>query len=847
MKAQRKRKLICRAVTLAALGAAVLCCNLFLYGKGVYTTKAGMEDSVSESGLSYGSAEEENALGNTGKIKIDSTTDPNGGTYIRLDDGALKDGQVYLVTYEIYDEEGVFAGLLEYRGGKDVDAQTWLTANGTTEHMYPDYPYVRELTPCIAMWEWKKVFPESEDAVYSEYSYKVTGWTVLTEKISPIKNVSWDTSKTSKWIVWEPVEGAGGYQITLKRDGLARASYLWFEDMTELNLAAEIDNEGTYTVDIKVVGGRETLDSDVLTDVLTYEYVFPKDKLNTPEEVWWTAKEGSDIPTVVNWYPVPGARGYLVRLQAYEAENPDRYMNGVSLTVENNRNDGFGTRCDLEHWLNVLDEEAGKKGMAYTYQVSVQTLSGDIELFGNISRRTTVEQYETREDLDREIKESLLAGDLFAVTESYGIERVSDIMMNNRDVLAEVTKAETQHKEETGVTVLDPVGTVAGFNVRKIKVEGAALSVESGTVGLVLKEAEAKIKLNADLYHNGRQVDMSLMTDNGALTELKVPVVITMDVPKDIAPERLIILHSHNGRVKLIYPLLNEDGSVTFTVSGFSTFAFAGITMYDVDGKEELAEPVDPIEEFVTRMYRIILEREPDTGSATWVNGLMRGSFTGVRVADGFIMSDEFMNKDISNEDFVKILYRAFFGREADPEGLATWTSLLDGGCKKAYVFAGFANSVEFGDLCAEAGIVQGRAAEYLADRQTGLSEADYKVWCFVERMYMEVLNRTADEPGVRSWVGALQDGSMTGVQVADGFIMSEEFLAKNMTNEEYVRIMYRAFFGRDADPEGLATWTNALATGWTKQEVFAGFANSNEFGVLCEQAGIVQGVAEGK
>ena len=251
---------------------------------------------------------------------------------------------------------------------------------------------------------------------------------------------------------------------------------------------------------------------------------------------------------------------------------------------------------------------------------------------------------------------------------------------------------------------------------------------------------------------------------------------------------------------------------------------------------------------FVDRLYTIVLERTPDvSGIDSWVNSLTTGNMTGVRVADGFIMSDEFMNKDISNEEFVKILYRAFFGREADADGLATWKGLLDAGCKKTYVFAGFANSTEFGNLCAEAGIVQGRAAEYLADRQTGLSEADYKVWCFVERMYMEVLNRTADEPGVRRWVGALQDGSMTGVQVADGFIMSDEFLAKNMTNEEYVRIMYRAFFGRDADAEGLATWTNALATGWTKQDVFAGFANSNEFGVLCGQAGIVQGTAEEK
>ena len=260
---------------------------------------------------------------------------------------------------------------------------------------------------------------------------------------------------------------------------------------------------------------------------------------------------------------------------------------------------------------------------------------------------------------------------------------------------------------------------------------------------------------------------------------------------------------------------------------------------------EDYATPSDPIEAFVTRMYQVILEREPDAGSSTWIDGLKSGAFTGVRVADGFVLSDEMLNKDISNEEFVKILYRAFFGREADEGGLKTWKDLLDAGCKKQYVFAGFANSTEFGALCAEAGIVQGRAAEYLADRQTGLSDADYKVWCFVERMYTEVLGRTADEAGVLTWVGVLQDGSYTGVKVADGFLMSDEFLGKNMTNEEYVQILYRAFFGRDADAEGLATWTGALADGWSKKRVFAGFANSNEFGVLCEQAGIVRGTAE--
>ena len=860
MMAQRKSKLVCKAAAFVLLATAVLCCNLFLSGKDVYTAQA----EVDENGFDIQDGKVVGYYGTASNVIVDDTTDPNGQVFIELKEGAPDDGQVYLVTYEIYDEECQFVGIWEHHAGKNTRSSSWATVNGKTENVYLGIN--TDLSPRINLRNWKAYFPEEDYNVYKEYTYKVVNQQVLTEKISNVTNISWDTTRTPKWLVWDPVEGASGYKITLKCDGRTCMTYHWSASGKDVNIASEVEKEGTYTIDIQVCGGRDTLDSDVATDVLTYQYVFPEEELGVPEKVWWTAKEGSEIPTIANWTPVVGAKEYSVLLKAFDSD--ENWMNGVGYTIRNNEREGLRNTRDFEWDLNEFNAEAKEKGMTYTYRIEVQALSGNIEIFANSTKSQTSGEYKTLDALNQELKDSLLADGLDKVIEDSGIEKVADAMMNDAAVLAEVAAAKQQHMEAKGVTALEPVSTVDGIDADNITVVGAGLNVEGGTVGLVLKEADSKIRLNSDLYHNVKQLDISLTTGNGTIGDLKVPVVITMDAPDNIAPDRLVILHAHNGEIEKIFPTFNEDGTMTFSVTGFSTFAFAGITMYDENGKEDIdnsgdfgddtepggptgggaePEPSDPIEAFVTRMYSIILEREPDAGSSTWINGLKDGSMTGVRVADGFVLSEEMLNKDISNEEFVKILYRAFFGREADAEGLATWKNLLDAGCKKTYVFAGFANSTEFGTLCAEAGIVQGRAAEYLADRQTGLSDADYKVWCFVERMYMEVLNRTADEPGVRSWVGALQAGSMTGVEVADGFIMSEEFLAKNMTDEEYVRIMYRAFFGRDADVEGLATWTNALATGWTKQEVFAGFANSNEFGVLCEQTGIVQGTAEGK
>jgi len=249
------------------------------------------------------------------------------------------------------------------------------------------------------------------------------------------------------------------------------------------------------------------------------------------------------------------------------------------------------------------------------------------------------------------------------------------------------------------------------------------------------------------------------------------------------------------------------------------------------------------VEAFVSRLYTVILERTPDEiGLAQWSGYLKDGTLTGTEVAKGFIMSDEFLNKEMENEEFVQIMYSAFFGREADPDGLAGWVEYLDRGYRKSYIFAGFANSAEFGALCAGYGVAAGSVPITVSEQQPNLSEEEYNTWLFVERMYTEVLTRTPAVQEIKDWAGYLQDGSLTGAEVASGFILSNEFQTKPMTNEAYVKIMYSAFFGREADPDGLAGWVNALdSSEYTREFVYEGFANSAEFGTLCENYGILQ------
>ena len=121
------------------------------------------------------------------------------------------------------------------------------------------------------------------------------------------------------------------------------------------------------------------------------------------------------------------------------------------------------------------------------------------------------------------------------------------------------------------------------------------------------------------------------------------------------------------------------------------------------------AAPPDKIVAFVTRLYKVCLEREPEAaGLNGWVKQLKTGGKTGRDVAFGFVFSDEFQSKKTGNAEFVKRLYRAFMGREAEPAGLTGWTAKLDGGMTRLQVFEGFAGSDEFTKICQNYGIARG-------------------------------------------------------------------------------------------------------------------------------------------
>lgn len=110
-------------------------------------------------------------------------------------------------------------------------------------------------------------------------------------------------------------------------------------------------------------------------------------------------------------------------------------------------------------------------------------------------------------------------------------------------------------------------------------------------------------------------------------------------------------------------------------------------------------------DQFVANLYYVTLNRAPDgTGLQDW-DGYLRPYYSqgpaqflaaAKIVAGGFFGSQEYVNRNRSNSEYVYDLYRTYLNREPDQGGWDAWTNALNNGASRQLVQQGFADSSEF-------------------------------------------------------------------------------------------------------------------------------------------------------
>ena len=271
------------------------------------------------------------------------------------------------------------------------------------------------------------------------------------------------------------------------------------------------------------------------------------------------------------------------------------------------------------------------------------------------------------------------------------------------------------------------------------------------------------------------------------------------------------------------------SGGVTITDN---KFVMGG---QDVVIKAVFREPT--FEDFVERLYTVALGRPSEAeGKAFWVDQVVNKGFTGADCARFFMLgAPEFLGRNLTDDEFVEVLYKTYFDRASEADGKAYWLSRLASGTERAVLVEEFIESVEWCNVCATYGVKSG--AKY--HKATIASKNAVK---FATRLYTCCLGRDPEEDGLNYWSLALTNLDATGYQAASLFFTLPEFVGLQTTNEEYLTRLYKTFMGREPEAEGFAYWLGLLNGGTDRNDVMKAFAGCPEFLEICNQYGIERG-----
>lgn len=240
---------------------------------------------------------------------------------------------------------------------------------------------------------------------------------------------------------------------------------------------------------------------------------------------------------------------------------------------------------------------------------------------------------------------------------------------------------------------------------------------------------------------------------------------------------------------------------------------------------------------FIDRIYSIALNRTPDASGRNYWIGQIRKGKTGADVARYFLFSPEFLNKNMSDSEFLDVLYRTFFDRAADASGKQYFINKMNSGWTKQQVINSFINSTEWANICLDYGIASGGAG--VANKTVIPGPA---ISAFVNRLYTICLGRDADPDGYQYYARRLANHQMTGTEAAYAFMFSQEMIDSNISNAEFVRRLYRACYGRDADEGGFTYWNNKISNGAFREDLFNSFVTADEWKALCVDSRVLIG-----
>ena len=402
--------------------------------------------------------------------------------------------------------------------------------------------------------------------------------TIGENKLATPAEAYWGSNFTACWTTVPEAQGYYDVEMLCNGEVIDKVGILNNSGTkyTSWEFARNVDKSGTYQFRVRSSNDYapdQTEDSDWVSSEAK-EYSRPETQLGTTKGYW----DGT-TPGIFHFSGVKDAFNY--EFVVYYKKTTDSDMKTATVRISHNNGDSDGKEL-TEDFTNVI----GRKGEGL-YAVTIRALSGKLTEIANGEVGEMSDFYDTAKAsaaVNKELEDALnnstnASQALDTITSKVSKDSLKTAMQTDSTTLGLVKNLETKYTEEKGISVKVPEVSEAAssyVDADKIAMVGAGLNTSSGDVQLTVGIPEKQVYISDKNYKNTVQLAIELKNNDTSVHELKVPITITMPIPTGLNVNRLAILHYHeDGSVESVNLKNNGDGTVTFTVTSFSTFVFA--------------------------------------------------------------------------------------------------------------------------------------------------------------------------------------------------------------------------------------------------------------------------------
>ena len=415
------------------------------------------------------------------------------------------------------------------------------------------------------------------------------------------------------------------FDVDIYKDGkrIDQTANLWVRneendyDHSQINrvdFLSKFNDSGAYQITMKAVPTEKSTYFESDTSELSEEmnYVKPDNHLDVP-----TVKPHATLPGVFEISNLNGAIGCTMELYY------DQGSNGATWIQVGTGTSAFGKTATQDKityydFRKLINSSSSQYGLGQ-YKLQARAISGNIAEVANsdlsglfdcepsvisslpldmtpvynnnnvtpedpvITPSTTVSDEkaaEIKNSLQNIVSNNNNATDAVAsIKDSENKEELGAAMQQDSSVAQLMSSIEKDYLKENNITVSKNIATKVNtfMDPNAISVVGAGLNVASGNVALDVSVPNKWVDLGRKYNnYNNLQFEIKLVGDNLAEHgKLAVPVLITMPIPKGLNANNLEIIHCKtDGTYERIAPKNNGNGTISFAVTEFSTFAF---------------------------------------------------------------------------------------------------------------------------------------------------------------------------------------------------------------------------------------------------------------------------------